>query len=447
MKRAIFCSLLIIALLVSGCSTPSNGDNSFTSSEAVESSAAASQADESSTADSRPPIIRLTVSEVIISQGEEYDLMDGVTGSDNADGDITDRIVIDSGNYNPNIPGKYIITYTLSDSSGNDATQKQKKITVRESTIMKKPPVWTAAIDGEIKNPQAPAVYGGAWYHKVVSSKDKWVGIETTVTLPEFKIRRYDGDYDASLAADPAVKNLDNPSVYLGGHALSESDVGLSLSRALIDVKNQTLSTGSIAFRPFWRYITAEDKDDGGYDVHGGEYAVSANGNNCIANYHWRYTEYYYLPGDTLRILVYSPEPDKLQLMIEVIEASTLPSSVEMRKTYGWKAPANFVSPIFRSPGHGTGIDAEFKRVNAIDQSGNEGKTAISTETEIGDIIWHETYLYREINGTLYSVPMDESRRGVTSAPEDAYFTVTFDGVDSSLGGEVVSIHPGHTGK
>ena len=40
---------------------------------------------------------------------------------------------------------------------------------------------------------------------------------------------------------------------------------------------------------------------------------------------------------------------------------------------------------------------------------------------------------------------MDESRRGVTSAPEEAYFTVTFDGVDSALGGEVVSIHPGYT--
>ena len=333
MKRTVLCSLLVIALLASGCSTPSNGDNSFTSSEAVESSAAISTPDESEVTDSKPPVIRLTVSKVTISQGEEYDLMDGITAYDSIDGDLTGKIVIDRGNYDPDIPGEYVITYTLSDSSGNAATPKQKKITVRESIIMKQPPIWTADIDGEIKNPQAPAVYGGAWYHKVVSSKDKWVGIETTVTLPEFKIRRYDGAYDGSLAADPAVNNLDNPSVYLGGHALSESDVGLSLSRALIDVKNQTLSTGSIAFRPFWRYITAEGKDDGGYDVHGGEYAVSANGNNCIANYHWRYTEYYYLPGDTLRILVCSPEPDKLQLMIEVIEASTLPSSVEIRKT------------------------------------------------------------------------------------------------------------------
>jgi len=217
------------------------------------------------------------------------------------------------------------------------------------------------------------------------------------------------------------------------------------MSRALIDVENQKLSTGSICFRPFWRYITSEDKDEGGYDAHDGEYAVTANGNNCIANYHWRYTEYYYLPGDKLRMIIYIPAPNKMQLQIEVLEKSTLPSSVEMRKKYGWKDPANFVSPVFTSPGHGTGMNAEFKRVNAIDQSGNEGKTAIATQTEIKNAIWQETYLYREINGTVYRVPMGDNRRGVTSAPDPTKFTVTYEGVDRNLGGEVVTIHPGYS--
>ena len=212
----------------------------------------------------------------------------------------------------------------------------------------------------------------------------------------------------------------------------------------LVNVSSSTLSTGCIAFRPFWRYITETDQDVGGYDAHGGEYAVSANGNNCIANYHWKYTEYYYLPGDKLRIVVYVPEENKMQLQIEVLEKSTLPESVEMREKYGWKDPADFLSPVFTSPGHGTGILAEFKRVNAIDQSGNEGGVAISTQTEVKNIIWHETYLYRVIDGTLYRVPMNESRRGTTSAPEDKYFTVSYEGVDSSLGGEVVTIHPGY---
>ena len=434
MKKIILSVSVILALLFSGCA-PVGDDSSAAPSAALESAAP----------DNTRPTIRIQTTEVVIGVSETYDLLDGVTGSDDVAGDITGRIVIEKGGYEPDIAGKYTVTYNLTDSAGNTAAPKQRTILVRETNVMQKPPIRTGAIDGEKKNPPAPAVYGGAWYHKVVSSKDKWVGIETTVTLPEFEIERYDGAFDTSLPADPSFKNLDNPSVYLGGHAENESDVGLSLSRALIDAEKQTLSTGSIAFRPFWRYITDEEQDVGGYDVHDGEYAVSANGNNCIANYHWRYTEYYYLPGDTLRILVYSPEPDKLQLMIEVVEVSALPSSVAMREAYGWKAPANYISPIFRSPGHGTGTDAEFKRVNAIDQSNNEGKTALPTDTEVRNVIWHETFLYREIDGTLYRVPMDESRRGVTSAPEEAYFTVTFDGVDSALGGEVVSIHPGYT--
>ena len=432
MKRSIFFFLAFVMLMLTAC-TPSSEVSSEASLPSV-----------SGEIDDKAPSIRLLVTEVTINKGDEYDLLDGVSAKDNVDGNITDKIVIDMGGFDSNIAGIYTVTYTLKDNAGNEAIPKTRTIIVKETEVMKSPEIWSGAIEGEKLNPKPAEVFGGAWYHKVVSSKDKWVGIETIVTLPEFELERYNDSYNTELAADPNVKNLDNPSVYLGGKAQTESDVGLSLSRSLIDVKNQTLSTGSIAFRPFWRYITSTEQDVGGYDEHDGEYAVSANGNNCMGNYHWRYTEYYYLPGDKLRIVVFSPAPNKLQLQIEVIEKSTLPSSVAMREEYGWKDPADFISPIFHSPGHGKNINAEFKRVNAIDQSGNEGKTAIDTNTEVRNMIYHETYLYRVIDGTLYRVPMNESRRGVTNAPKDEYFTVTFDGVESSLGGEVVTIHPGY---
>ena len=74
--------------------------------------------------------------------------------------------------------------------------------------------MWQGEIPGEKAKPADPAVFGGAWYRKVVSSKDAWTGIEAVVTLPEVQIRRYDGEYDTSLPYDPEVKNLDNPSVY-----------------------------------------------------------------------------------------------------------------------------------------------------------------------------------------------------------------------------------------
>ncbi|PKM61446.1 MAG: hypothetical protein CVU97_07165 [Firmicutes bacterium HGW-Firmicutes-21] len=347
--------------------------------------------------------------------------------------------------YDPNVPGEYIIVYSLVDTAGNEADTVMRTINVRDTGIYTAPPVFLDAIEGEILNPETPALFGGAWYHKVVSSRDIWWGIEGTITLPEVTIKRYEGNYNSELDVDPAGKNLDNPSVYMGGSAINESDVGLSFSRALINVEGQTLSNGCIAFRPFWRYITNEHQDAGGYDVHNGEYAVSVTNNNCIANYHWRYTEYYYLPGDKLRIIIYIPEPNKMQLQIEVIEKSTLPDSVEIRERYGWKNPANFKSPIFHSPGHGTGINSEYKRVNAIDQVKNEGGTAISSQTEINNAIWHETYLYRKINGEMYRVPMGDNRRGVLSAPEQARFTTSYGGVDRDMGGEVITIHPGYT--
>lgn len=434
MKRSALLIVLGILILFSSCASEAEiSDTSFEAQESV--------------IDTEPPVIHVpkASTEVTIKKGESYNLMTGVTGTDNVDGVITNQIEINEGGFDPAIPGEYTVTYFLSDTAGNSAEPKFRKITVVETNVLAAPPVWNDAIDGEKLDPADPAVFGGAWYHKVVSSKDKWVGIEVTVTLPEVKLSRYNGDADTSLSFDPNVKSLDNPSVYLGGNALSESDVGLSFSRALVNVSSSTLSTGCVAFRPFWRYITDTDRDVGGYDVHDGKYAVSANGNNCFANYHWRYTEYYYLPGDKLRIIVYVPEENKMQLQIEVIEKSTLPESIEMREKYGWNDPADFLSPVFTSPGHGTGMDAEFKRVNAIDQSGNEGGTAIPTDTIVSNIIWHETYLYRVIDGTLYRVPMNEDRRGTTSAPESKYFTVSYDGVDSSLGGEVVTIHPGYS--
>ena len=198
-KRTILCLSVAAALLLAAC-TPAEE----LPSEGVESTA---------DADTKRPTIRIAASEVIIGKGDDFDLLDGVVGSDDVDGDITDRIEIDKGDYDPGIAGKYTITYNLTDSAGNAAMPKQRIINVRETDVMEKPPIWNDAIEGEKRNPQDPAVYGGAWYHKVVSSKDKWVGIEATVTLPAFKIERYEGEYDASLPVDPAATHLDNPSV------------------------------------------------------------------------------------------------------------------------------------------------------------------------------------------------------------------------------------------
>lgn len=435
MKR--LCIFLLVAIfLISLSSCESSEEPKIEESNEV--------SEEVSVADTKAPEIKVqpNARSVEIKKGDEIDLMDGVSAYDKVDGNLTDKIVIDKGDFDNNKVGAYTVSFNLTDAAGNRATTRTKTIIVTETDILPQPELYSGTIEGEAQKPEPAPVFGGAWYHKVVSSEDAWVGIEATITLPEVKIRRYNADFNDTLNFDPNVKNLDNPSVYLGGNALFESDVGLSFSLGMTDAKSKTISKGSIVFRPFWRYITNKETDEGAYDAHGGKYSVSVTGNNCFANYHWSYTEYYYLPGDTLRIIVFSPEKDKLQLQIEVIEKSTLPESVEMREKYGWKDPENFFSPIFSSEGHGSNVKAEFKRVNAIDQSGNEGGKAIPTDTEVTNAVWHNTYLYRVIDGTLYRVPMDDSRSAKTDAPESDAFTVIDDDEESKNGGEIVSIHP-----
>ena len=83
-------------------------------------------------------------------------------------------------------------------------------------------PVYTGAIENEASKPGTPNCFPGAIYRKVVSSKDYWLGIEATITLPQFTPdpERYDDTKQNYY--------LDNSSIYMGGHSYYESDVGIA---------------------------------------------------------------------------------------------------------------------------------------------------------------------------------------------------------------------------
>ena len=76
----------------------------------------------------------------------------------------------------------------------------------------------------------------------------------------------------------------------MGGNATFESDVGLSLSTVLVKSPggDMGISVGSYAFRPFWRYITTNNYDIGGYDrANGRFYAVSSPSTGTTKKYDW----------------------------------------------------------------------------------------------------------------------------------------------------------------
>ena len=296
-------------------------------------------------------------------------------------------------------------------------------------------PIYFGKIEGEKEKPFTPKCFAGAWYRKVVSNKDKWCGMEGIIELGEFHSdpKRYTKDTRMDL-----VRDLDNPSIYMGGFALSESDAGLGMnvSYPTGDTSYELdYSSPRYCFKPFWRYIykTASD-NNGNVDRH------SINSWNITDP---RLLQYYYFPGDVLRMAIYSPIPNYLQLKIEVIKPTTIEKYVNMRKSYNLvnDMPSNFYSPLFYSEGHGTGMDCEYKRVNSIDQYGNEGLIAIPTDANITST-WHECFLYRIIDGKLYKVPFIEDRQASMMCPNEKAVKVTKENLKAELGAEKIELFP-----
>ena len=69
------------------------------------------------------PIISGT-DNVSIKEGDTFDPMTGVTATDTEDGNVTDKIKVE-GSVDVNKPGKYELTYTVTDSDGNTTTVKR----------------------------------------------------------------------------------------------------------------------------------------------------------------------------------------------------------------------------------------------------------------------------------------------------------------------------------
>ena len=158
----------------------------------------------------------------------------------------------------------------------------------------------------------------------------------------------------------------------------------LKLSK--VNVSSSTFSTGCIAFRPFWRYITDTDQDVGGYDAHGGEYAVSANGNNCIAATRASEDGYFYItvPGDrsvTERLTI-----------IAVIDGNIVEASTSLY--FGEDIVlGDYDNPFAITVGETTDIDkmlaeGEYVRMQVVSMNGRilyTGSTANFNENTLND--------------------------------------------------------------
>lgn len=77
-----------------------------------------------------------------ITVGDKFDPMENVTGTDREDGDVTGKITV-TGTVDPSKPGKYELTYTVTDKAGNTTTE-HRVVTVVPKVLAKMPQTGTA---------------------------------------------------------------------------------------------------------------------------------------------------------------------------------------------------------------------------------------------------------------------------------------------------------------
>lgn len=252
---------------------------------------------------------------------------------------------------------------------------------------------------GEVKPGVVQNCFAGAYYRKVLSSNDNWLGISGMVVLPAI-------DFDSNRI-NPAKPGqyLDNPSIYMGGNADGqETDIGLTWE--VIMTETGSISPDRRAFRPFYRWA--------GHSSSGQE---SGYGNAPVAEKH------YFYPGDTVF------------MSVQIISDKTLRFIVEGK---GKKFQKEVTCNGYTLAGKG-----EYKRVNAIDQVSNEGKPVQQTKTKVLGAKWLETNLYRNYEGKVIRIPFNPKRQLDMRCPDVSNFTIYSSSGDAFKGGELINIFGG----
>ncbi len=82
--------------------------------------------------DTTAPVISLKdgTENVIVKIDEKYNLLSGVTALDDFEGDISDKIEVDTSNFNKYVPGTYEVFYNVKDEAGNEAVKVKRNYTI-----------------------------------------------------------------------------------------------------------------------------------------------------------------------------------------------------------------------------------------------------------------------------------------------------------------------------
>jgi len=170
--------------------------------------------------DTAAPIITLAgANPQIIEAGDTYTEL-GASAFDDEDGDITASIVTDSSAVVTSTPGNYIVTYDVTDSEGNAATQAIRNVIVQDTTAPE------IALTGA--NPQI--IEAGNGYTEL--------GATASDTL--------EGNLTASIVTDSSAVDTSTPGNYIVTYDVSDSS-GNAATQAVRDVTVQDTTAPEIA--------------------------------------------------------------------------------------------------------------------------------------------------------------------------------------------------------
>lgn len=189
-------------------------------------------------AENNAPIIVASDKEIV--QGTKFDYKAGVTATDSEDGNLTSKIVVEKETVDINTPGKYKVTYKVTDKN-NVTTTKTITVTV----IANEKPVINAT-DKEIIQ------YRDFDPEKDVTATDKEDG-NIKVVIKENKVDNEEpGTYDVVYEATDSYKQTTTKTIKV---------TVIKDEAPIINAEDKTITQGT-KFKPL-EGVTATDKEEG----------------------------------------------------------------------------------------------------------------------------------------------------------------------------------------
>ncbi|MBC2057974.1 DUF5011 domain-containing protein [Listeria booriae] len=148
------------------------------------------------------PILNAT--DLTLTQGDVFDPLQGVTATDKQDGELTSKIEVIANNVDTNVPGRYEVTYRVTDAHGG-STEKTIAVTVKG--LNESPQI---QLDVEVITVQ-------------VGEAPDWLAYATASDAE-------DGDITALIQVDASAVDLESPGDYMVMYQVTDSE-GVTTSK------------------------------------------------------------------------------------------------------------------------------------------------------------------------------------------------------------------------